>query len=306
MPIKSVTVRVPAKVNLQLSVGPRESDGYHQLVTVFQAISIFDEVTVKIGEQASGINLTVSGEQVHGVPTDSSNLVVKAAELIADKFEIDIDVSIDIKKSIPVAGGMAGGSADAAAVIVAIDELYSLDMTREEMHSIASQLGSDVPFLLSGGTAIGQGRGDQLTAALSRGTYHWVLALSSVGLSTPAVYSECDRLRQGLDISEPQISDALMQALLTADPSNVGKLLVNDLQPAACSLRPALRLILDVGQEYGALGAIVSGSGPTVAFLVSDEEHGLDLAVALSASGVVGSVTRAFGPVHGAKVIESH
>jgi 4-diphosphocytidyl-2-C-methyl-D-erythritol kinase len=297
---------VPAKVNLQLSVGPRESDGYHQLVTVFQAISIFDEVTVKIGEQGTGINLSVSGDQIHGVPTDSTNLVVKAIELIADKFELDIDVSVDIKKSIPVAGGMAGGSADAAAAIVAIDELYSLEMTREEMHSIAAQLGSDVPFLLSGGTAIGQGRGDQLTAALSRGTYHWVLALSSVGLSTPAVYSECDRLRQGLDISDPQISDALMQALLTADPANVGKLLVNDLQPAACSLRPALRLILDVGQEYGALGAIVSGSGPTVAFLVSDEEHGLDLAVALSASGVVGSVTRAFGPVHGAKVIDSH
>ena len=306
MPIKSVTVRVPAKINLQLSVGPRESDGYHQLVTVFQAISIFDDVAIKIGEQGTGVKLTVSGDQIHGVPTDSSNLVVKAVELIADKFEIDIDVSIDIKKSIPVAGGMAGGSADAAATIVAIDELYSLDMTREEMHVIASQLGSDVPFLLSGGTAIGQGRGDQLTAALSRGTYHWVLALSSVGLSTPAVYGECDRLRQGLDISEPQISDVLMQALLSADPSHVGKLLVNDLQPAACSLRPALRLILDVGQEYGALGAIVSGSGPTVAFLVSDEEHGLDLAVALSASGVVGSVTRAYGPVHGAKVIESH
>jgi len=306
VPIKSVTVRVPAKVNLQLSVGPRESDGYHQLVTVFQAISIFDDVTIKIGEQGSGVNLTVSGDQTHGVPTDASNLVVKAVELIADNFEIDIDVSIDIKKSIPVAGGMAGGSADAAATIVAIDELYSLDMTREEMHAIAAQLGSDVPFLLSGGTAIGQGRGDQLTAALSRGTYHWVLALSSVGLSTPAVYGECDRLRQGLDISEPQISDVLMQALLSADPSQVGKLLVNDLQPAACSLRPALRLILDVGQEYGALGAIVSGSGPTVAFLVSDEEHGLDLAVALSASGVVGSVTRAYGPVHGAKVIESH
>ena len=306
MPIKSVTVRVPAKVNLQLSVGPRESDGFHQLVTVFQAISIFDDVTIKIGEQGSGIDISVSGDQIHGVPTDASNLVAKAVELIAKKFEIDIDVSIDIKKSIPVAGGMAGGSADAAAAIVAIDELFDLKMTREEMHEIASQLGSDVPFLLSGGTAIGQGRGDQLTAALSRGTYHWVLALSSVGLSTPAVYGECDRLRQGLDISEPQISDALMQALLSADPSAVGKLLVNDLQPAACSLRPALRLILDVGQEYGALGAIVAGSGPTVAFLVSDEEHGLDLAVALSASGVVGSVTRAYGPVHGAKVIESH
>ena len=272
MPIRSVTVRVPAKVNLQLSVGPRESDGYHQLVTVFQAISIFDDVTVKIAEPGSGINLTVSGDQIHGVPTDASNLVVEAAQLIASTFEIEIDAHIEIKKSIPVAGGMAGGSADAAATIVAIDELYNLGMSREEMHQIASQLGSDVPFLLSGGTAIGQGRGDQLTAALSRGTYHWVLALSSVGLSTPAV----------------------------------GNLLINDLQPAACSLRPALRLILDVGQEYGALGAIVSGSGPTVAFLVSDEEHGLDLAVALSSSGVVGSVTRAFGPVHGAKVIESH
>lgn len=306
MPIKSVTVRVPSKVNLQLSVGPREADGYHQLVTVFQAISIFDDVTIKIADQGAGINLSVSGDQIHGVPTDSSNLVVKAAELMMKKFEIEIDATIDIKKSIPVAGGMAGGSADAAAAIVAINELYDLEMTREEMHEIASQLGSDVPFLLSGGTAIGQGRGDQLTAALSRGTYHWVLALSSVGLSTPAVYSECDRLRQGLDISEPQISDALMQSLLSADPKAVGNLLVNDLQQAACSLRPALRLILDVGQEYGALGAIVSGSGPTVAFLVSDEEHGLDLAVALSASGVVGSVTRAYGPVHGAKVIESH
>ncbi|MSZ26671.1 MAG: 4-(cytidine 5'-diphospho)-2-C-methyl-D-erythritol kinase, partial [Actinobacteria bacterium] len=179
---------MPAKVNLQLSVGPRESDGYHQLVTVFQAISIFDDVTVKIAEPGSGINLTVSGDQIHGVPTDASNLVVEAAQLIASTFEIEIDAHIEIKKSIPVAGGMAGGSADAAATIVAIDELYNLGISREEMHQIASQLGSDVPFLLSGGTAIGQGRGDQLTAALSRGTYHWVLALSSVGLSTPAVY----------------------------------------------------------------------------------------------------------------------
>ena len=301
-----MTVRVPAKVNLQLSVGPRESDGYHNLVSVFQAISIFDDVTVTKSNPGSGVTISVTGEHTHGVPEDHSNLAVKAAQLIGKKFDFDVDVHIEIKKSIPVAGGMAGGSADAAAAIVAIDELYSLDMTREEMHEIASQLGSDVPFLLSGGTAIGQGRGDQLTAALSRGTYHWVLALSSVGLSTPAVYNECDRLRQGLEISDPQISDALMQALLAADPKAVGNLLINDLQPAACSLRPALRLILDVGQEYGALGAIVSGSGPTVAFLVSDEEHGLDLAVALSTSGVVGSVTRAFGPVHGAKVIESH
>ena len=237
------------------------------------------------------------------MPADANNLAAQAAAMMAKEYDIDIDAHIEIKKSIPVAGGMAGGSADAAATIVAIDYLFSLGMSREEMAEIAAKLGSDVPFMLNGGTAIGTGRGDQLTSALSRGTYHWVLALSTHGLSTPAVYAECDRLRTGLEIVEPQTNEALMQALLAADAPSVGAHLVNDLQPAACSLRPALRLVLDVGQEYGALGALVSGSGPTVAFLVADEEAGLDLAVALTASGVVGSVVRAYGPVAGAKVI---
>ena len=303
MPVQTVTVRVPAKVNLQLSVGPREADGYHNLVTVFQAISIFDEVTVSLREPNSGISISISGDHTHGVPADSNNLAVKATELIASEYDLDVDVHIDIKKSIPVAGGMAGGSADAAATIVAIDYLFSLGMNREEMSEIAAQLGSDVPFMLSGGTAIGTGHGEQLTPALSRGVYHWVLALSTVGLTTPAVYDECDRLRAGSEIAEPQTHEVLMQALLAADPKTVGASMSNDLQAAACSLRPALRLVLDVGQEYGALGALVSGSGPTVAFLVADEEAGLDLAVALTASGVVGSVARAYGPVGGAKVL---
>ncbi|TRZ55620.1 MAG: 4-(cytidine 5'-diphospho)-2-C-methyl-D-erythritol kinase [Streptomycetaceae bacterium] len=303
MPVKSVTVRVPAKVNLQLSVGPRESDGFHNLVTVFQAISIYDDITVSFAPVKSGVSISISGDQRHGVPADESNLAMKAIALMAKEYDLAIDAHLEIKKSIPVAGGMAGGSADAAAAIVAIDYLYSLGMSREEMSEVAAQLGSDVPFMLSGGTAIGTGHGDQLTAALSRGTYHWVLALSSVGLSTPAVYGECDRLRSELEIAEPATNEQLMQALLAADPKAVGAHLVNDLQAAACSLRPALRLVLDVGQEYGALGALVSGSGPTVAFLVSDEEAGLDLAVALTASGVVGSVARAYGPVAGAKVL---
>ncbi len=303
MATNSVTVRVPAKVNLQLSVGPKEEDGYHGLVSVFQAISIYDDVTISKSDAGNGITISVIGDHTHGVPADSTNLAVKAAELIASEYDIDMDIHIEIKKLIPVAGGMAGGSADAAAVIVGLDSLYKLGMTREETHEFGSKLGSDVPFMIYGGTAIGQGRGDQLTAALSRGTYHWVLALSTVGLSTPAVYSECDRLRAGSEIVAPQTSDQLMQALLAADAKAVGAALQNDLQMAACSLRPALDLVLEVGRDYGALGAIVSGSGPTVAFLVNDEEQGLDLAVALTASGVVGSVARAYGPVHGAKVI---
>lgn len=299
----SVIVRVPAKINLQLAVGPREADGFHNLVTVFQAISIYDDVTITKSAPGNAISISIIGDHTHGVPADASNLAVKAAQLIADEYDFAIDAHIEINKSIPVAGGMAGGSADAAAVIVGLNELYELDMSRDDMHEFGSRLGSDVPFMISGGTAIGQGRGDQLTAALSRGTYHWVLALSTVGLSTPAVYQECDRLRSGLDISAPNTSDALMQSLLAADPKAVGQALHNDLQSAACSLRPALTLVLDVGEEYGSLGSIVSGSGPTVAFLVGDEEQGLDLTVALTSSGVVGSVARAYGPVPGAKVI---
>ena len=303
MPLNSVTVRVPAKVNLQLSVGPREANGYHNLVSVFQAVSIFDDVTLTKSHAGSGVTISITGEQTYGVPEDGSNLAVKAAQLIGEKFDLDVDVHIEVKKSIPVAGGMAGGSADAAATLVAMDALYKLDATREELLELGSQLGSDVPFMIAGGTAVGTGRGDQLTAALSRGTYHWVFALSTVGLSTPAVYAECDRMRAELEVADPKVSDALMQALLTGDPALVGKSLSNDLQNPACSLRPALSLVLEVGRDYGALGAIVSGSGPTVAFLVADEEAGLDLAVALTASGVVGSVARATGPVHGARVI---
>lgn len=297
---KSVEVQVPAKVNLQLSVGPKESDGYHEVVTVFQAISLFDNLRISRSEQ---FDITLEGDFTNGVPVDQSNLVSKAVEIMAERFEIDRNLSIEINKSIPVAGGMAGGSADAAATLLGIDQLFGLGLSKDELGEVARKLGSDVPFMLHGGTAVGRGRGDEITPALSRGNYHWVIAVSSNGLATPAVYGECDRLRTGLDIKAPALNDELLQALLSGDANRVGKALNNDLQAAAISLRPALRLILDTGQEYGALGGIVSGSGPSVAFLVADEDHSLDLAVALTSSGVVGSVARAQGPVSGAKVI---
>jgi 4-diphosphocytidyl-2-C-methyl-D-erythritol kinase len=300
-----VVVRVPAKVNLQLAVGPLESDGFHEVTTIFQAISLFDDVTVKYGPENSGIQLTVSGSTSNGVPIDDSNLAYKAAKLMVTNYGIKEDIAIHLKKEIPVAGGMAGGSADAAGVLVGIDSLFELGLSRDELERMAAELGSDVPFSISGGVAIGTGRGDQITPALARGNFHWVLALAGQGLSTPAVYQECDRLREGLTVSKPQVGDEMMQALRAGDPVALGKALSNDLQAAACSLRPALRLVLDVGRDYGALGGIVSGSGPTVAFLVADEEKSLDLTVALSASGVVAGVVRASGPVPGARVIET-
>jgi len=302
---RGVIVRVPAKINLQLAVGPLGADGFHEVTTVFQAISLFDDVTLKHAPENSGISLTLSGATSNGVPANDENLAVRAAKLMADKYDLATDLAIHLKKEIPVAGGMAGGSADAAGVIVAMDALFEIGLSRDEMEVMAAQLGSDVPFGISGGIAIGRGRGDQLTPALSRGNYHWVLALSGQGLSTPAVYQECDRLREGLDIASPQVSDSMMQALRAGDPAALGLALSNDLQAAACSLRPALRLVLDVGRDYRALGSIVSGSGPTVAFLVEDEEKSMDLTVALSSSGVVAGVVRASGPVHGARVIET-
>lgn len=301
----SVTVRVPAKVNLQLSVGPRRDDGYHDLVTVFQAVSLYDELELRLGRAGSGVSLTVEGEGAGDVPTDESNLAWRAVALVAERTGLDPDLRIHVRKGIPVAGGMAGGSADAAAALVACDALWHLGLHRAELEAMGAELGSDVPFSLHGGTAIGTGRGEQLTPALARGEFHWVFALAEGGLPTPAVYAECDRQREGEEVPPPRLSDALMAALRAADPVALGGALRNDLQPAAISLRPSLDLVLEVGDEYGALGGVVSGSGPTCAFLVADDEQALDLAVALSASGVCRTVRRASGPVPGARVVDA-
>ena len=302
---RGVIARVPAKVNLQLAVGPLGDDGFHEVTTVFQAISLFDDVTVETAAENNGISIQVTGQTSTGVPSDSSNLAVKAATLMIKNYDLPSDINIKLKKEIPVAGGMAGGSADAAGVIVGLDSLFELGLSRDEMEMVGSKIGADVPFSICGGVAIGTGRGDQITPALFKGSYNWVLALSGQGLATPSVYAECDRLREGLSISTPVVSEQLMQAVRAGDAKALGKSLSNDLQPAACSLRPALRLVLDVGLDYGALGGIVSGSGPTVAFLVKDDEHAMDLTVALSSSGVISSVVRASGAVAGARIIES-
>jgi len=300
-----VLVRASAKINLNLSVGPIRKDGYHDVATVYQAISLFDEVLAQFGEPKTGITISLSGDFIQGVPTDERNLAYRAAELVANESRLSPDISLQITKSIPVAAGLAGGSADAAATLVAVDQLLGANLGRARLQELAATLGSDVPFALTGGTAIGSGRGEALSPALARGEYFWVLVVSNNGLSTPSVYAECDRLRQGREISAPRVTDSLMHALRNGDASGLGKSLMNDLQPAACSLRPSLRLLLDVGDEYGALGSIVSGSGPTVAFLARDAEHALDLTVALSASGVAGQILRAIGPTSGARVMES-
>ncbi|WP_033423880.1 4-(cytidine 5'-diphospho)-2-C-methyl-D-erythritol kinase [Actinomadura flavalba] len=303
------TVRVPAKVNLQLAVGPVRDDGYHDLLSVFHAVSLFDEVTAL---PADGLRVTCAAAPsaqvaIDQVPLDDGNLAARAARLLAARLGVAPHVALHISKAIPVAGGMAGGSADAAAALVACAELWDARLERADLLDLGADLGSDVPFSLFGGTAVGVGRGERLTAVPAAGTFHWVFATADGGLSTPAVYAECDRLRAALGErpAVPAASDALLAALAAGDARALGTALSNDLQPAALMLRPALRRTLDAGTAAGALGALVSGSGPTCAFLAESDGHAAELAAVLVQAGVARAAVRATGDVPGAEVVRT-
>ncbi|MET8515205.1 4-(cytidine 5'-diphospho)-2-C-methyl-D-erythritol kinase [Streptomyces sp. NPDC005077] len=296
----SVTVRVPAKVNVQLAVGAPRPDGFHDLANVFLAVGLYDEVKVT---PADALSVTCSGPDAAQVPLDAGNLAARAAIALADRHGISPDVHIHISKDIPVAGGMAGGSADAAAALVACDALWATGATRDELLAICAELGSDVPFSLVGGAALGIGRGEQLTPIDVGGTFHWVFAVADGGLSTPAVYGEFDRLTAGTDVPAPEASPALLDALRTGSADVLAKALSNDLQPAALSLRPSLADTLAAGTGAGALAALVSGSGPTTAFLAADAEAAGKIADTLRTSGTCRTARVAVSPAPGATIV---
>jgi 4-diphosphocytidyl-2-C-methyl-D-erythritol kinase len=300
VPTGSVTVRVPGKVNLYLAVGDRREDGYHEVTTVFHAVSLVDEVTVR---NADVLSLELVGEGAGKLPTDERNLAWKAAELLAEHVGRAPDVSIMIDKAIPVAGGMAGGSADAAAVLVAMNSLWELALPRRDLRVLAARLGSDVPFALHGGTALGTGRGEELATVLSRNTFHWVLAFSETGLSTPKVFAELDRLRKAGELPRLDEPGPVLAALAAGDPERLAPLLGNEMQAAAVSLDPALRRTLRAGVDAGALAGMVSGSGPTCAFLCASGASAIDVGAQLSGADVCRTVRVASGPVVGARVV---
>ncbi|MEE1795419.1 4-(cytidine 5'-diphospho)-2-C-methyl-D-erythritol kinase [Streptomyces sp. BE308] len=296
----SVTVRVPAKVNAQLAVGAARPDGFHDLANVFLAVGLYDEVTAAPADE---LTITCSGPDAAQVPLDTGNLAARAALALAARHGIAPGVHLHITKDIPVAGGMAGGSADGAAALLACDALWGTGATREELLAICAELGSDVPFSLVGGAALGVGRGEQLTPVEVGGTFHWVFAVADGGLSTPAVYGEFDRLTAGRDIPAPTASEALLDALRSGDSGALAATLSNDLQPAALSLRPSLADTLAAGTGAGALAALVSGSGPTTAFLVADEASARKVADALLGSGTCRNARIAVSPAPGATVV---
>ncbi|MFI2759982.1 4-(cytidine 5'-diphospho)-2-C-methyl-D-erythritol kinase [Streptomyces echinatus] len=295
----SVTVRVPAKVNVQLAVGAARPDGFHDLANVFLAVGLHDEVTVTPADE---LRITCEGPDAGQVPLDRTNLAARAAIALAERRGIEPNVHIHIAKDIPVAGGMAGGSADGAGALLACDTLWGTAASRAELLAICAELGSDVPFSLVGGAALGVGRGERLTALETGGTFHWVFAMAERGLSTPAVFREFDRLAEGRDIPEPAASQELLDALAKGDPDALAAAVSNDLQPAALSLFPELSDTLAAGRAAGALAALVSGSGPTTAFLVRDPESAAKTADALRASGTCRTVRTATAPAPGATV----
>lgn len=300
-----VHARAPGKINVFLKVGAVMDDGYHDLATAFQAVSLYEDVRATAAE---GFSVAFTGSiDTSGLAVDESNLAIKAARALAKATGFTGGVHLEIDKNVPIAGGMGGGSADAAATLLACDALWGTEASKEELLRIAATLGADVPFAVTGGTAVGTGRGDQLSPALAKGQFHWVLALAEFGMSTPSVYSELDRhrTRHAQDIfpasRQPTVDSDVLQALRAGDPAMLAESMHNDLQAPALQLAPGLGKVLELGEANGALAGILSGSGPTVAFLVPDLDAGLELQVALSAARL--RVVRATGPVHGARII---
>ena len=301
----------PAKLNIFFKVGNRKADGYHDVVSIYQELSIRETVIVSTSHDWSlAISGTIPEEHLLGIPLDGNNLAFKAVKFLAEKANLvqPLPVAIGIDKNAPVAGGMGGGSADAAAAMVAANELWASGLSMAQMTEAAVELGADVPFALMGGTAIGTGRGDRLSPVLtSHEHFEWVLVPADFGLSTPAVYGELDahRERHIADIKpapqSPTVDTAVLQALRAGDPVMLADALSNDLQAPALHLQPSLVDILELGEKSGALAGIVSGSGPTLAFLAEDAEAAIDLQVTLSAAGH--PVLRVSGPVHGARVV---
>ncbi|WP_329300148.1 4-(cytidine 5'-diphospho)-2-C-methyl-D-erythritol kinase [Streptomyces sp. NBC_00659] len=298
---ETVTVRVPAKVNVQLAVGGARPDGFHDLANVFLAVGLYDEVTVTPADE---LRVTCAGPDAAQVPLDRTNLAARAALELARRYGIDPAVHLHIAKDIPVAGGMAGGSADGAGALLACDTLWGTNASRDELLDICAELGSDVPFSLVGGAALGTGRGEQLRALEVGGTFHWVFAMAERGLSTPAVFREFDRMNEGVRVPEPVASQELLDALAKGDAGALARTVSNDLQPAALSLFPALADTLATGRAAGALAALVSGSGPTTAFLAPDEESARTIGQVLLASGTCRTVRVTRSPAPGATVLD--
>lgn len=307
-----ITALAPGKVNLSLRVGPLRADGYHDVATLYCAVSLYEEITasprpdeaitVSLSERSAFTGTehtdTETGErQTAGIPLDESNLAYRAAALLRDTLherhagtlsfpgarKPSYGVDLTITKNVPIAGGMGGGSADAAATLVACSALWGAGLTKEQLAELGAQLGADVPFAILGGAAVGQGAGEDLSPLLTRGELHLVIVPAATGLSTPAVYRSLDEMRDaaGVLAQAPELDADLVRAVCASDAEMIATLMSNDLQTPAVSMIPSLEDMLDAGMTAGAMQGMVSGSGPSVLFLARDAAAANQLATGL-------------------------
>lgn len=293
-----VVASSPGKVNVYFAVGAFLKDGFHDVASCYQALSLRERVLVELtGSFSIDFAGPFEAESQLLVPRGSTNLVYQAGEqLKALGSSLGSDkVSFLIHKSVPIAGGMAGGSADAAAALVALNSLFGSGL-EDQLPEAAANLGSDVPFSLMGGTAIGVGRGEVLTKVQDGPALHWVMTPNPAGLSTPQVYRQLDvmRVNQGIDVSSleaPQVPEELLEALASGDVVEVAKLMHNDLEIAAVAMLPELADTLEAGRKAGSLRSMVSGSGPTIAHLAKNAIHAEQIATRLHSAGYPSIVT---------------
>jgi len=294
-----VTVRAPGKINLALHVGPREASGYHDLLSVFHAVDVWETLTA---EDASEFSLTVSGDVVlDEIPLDENNLVIKAARAVQRLCGFEGAAAFHVDKQVTVGGGMAGGSADAAAALIAVDALWGTKLSQVQLLELAAELGSDVPFSLEGYTQIGRGRG-HLLEPIDSLPFYWVIVPQTLHLSTPLVYSTLDVMRgESAPAVPPAPSRGLLDALFAGDAHELAGELVNDLAAPAISLAPQIESVLETGANLGALAGMVSGSGPTCVFLTKDAEHQARLSDGFEAAGIY--ALSASSPARGAHLL---
>ncbi|TLP76826.1 4-(cytidine 5'-diphospho)-2-C-methyl-D-erythritol kinase [Nesterenkonia sphaerica] len=328
-----VTAVAPGKVNLSLRVGPLRPDGYHEVATLYYAVSLYEEViasprsdeviTVSLSERSSFTGVEhrdpLSGGTVPAqIPLDEQNLAYQAAALLREHLRSrdaatlsfpgterpSYGVDLTIIKNVPIAGGMGGGSADAAATLVACSALWEAGLTKEQLADLGARLGADVPFAIVGGAAVGQGLGETLSPLLTRGELHLVMVPSSTGLSTPEVYQKLDSMRASvsLTVDPPELDHDLIRAACAADAEMITTLMTNDLQAPAVAMLPALDDMMDAGMAEGAMQGMVSGSGPTVMFLARDAAAAHQLATSLQERLDVWAIPVS-GPAAGARLL---
>jgi 4-diphosphocytidyl-2-C-methyl-D-erythritol kinase len=258
----SISLRCPAKINLSLDVIGKREDGYHLLRMIMQSISLFDVVTLKGGQ--GSIRVFCENKDV---PCNESNIAYKAAKLMFEKYKIQDGIDIYIEKNIPIAAGLAGGSTDAAGVIKGINELYALGLTNQEMMDIGLKIGADVPYCIIGGTALAEGIGEKLTLLNPLKETWCVLAKPPIGVSTVEVYKG---LRLNVVIEHPE-TDVIINYIENGDINTLSKNMVNVLETVTIKKYPVISEIKNLMMESGALGSIMSGSGPTVFGLFEDK-----------------------------------